>query len=143
MVRPIVQSLEASFRNLPNTLQSTSSLNTDEWKTLSHSMTINELPKIELCGMESGVINGFGSDLYTNKQSQNQSQILSATQSNDLVSSFQSYFFLLKLNDILIFKIIVKIKINESKWKMENIDRCTSGLITFKSTIRTIHCIES
>jgi hypothetical protein len=66
MVQGIVSTLEENFDSLGSTLK----LPTDTastWKTEALSRTLNEIPKIELTGVETGIFSGFSKEIYANK----------------------------------------------------------------------------
>ena len=63
MVSGIVGSLEKKFDNIKDKMRSTSGVGT-EWKEISLTNTISEIPRIPIAGTETGGFNGYASKIY-------------------------------------------------------------------------------
>ena len=66
MVQGIVSALEENFDTIGSTLKLPTA-DAATWKTEALSRTLNEIPKIELTGVETGIESGFSKEIYTNK----------------------------------------------------------------------------
>lgn len=62
-VRDIVKTLEVNFDGLAERIKSSPSPGTT-WKQNALQMTLSEIPKIPLCGFETGDYQGFGNMIY-------------------------------------------------------------------------------
>ena len=64
MVRGLVTSLESNFDNISETLHTSVNFG-HEWKTDALSLTLKEIPRVQISGSEVGTMNGYGDDIYT------------------------------------------------------------------------------
>lgn len=63
MVRDIVAKLEEKFDHIDKTLATSPTLD-PAWKTSALENTIREIPRLPVCGAETGVFSGFGTHIY-------------------------------------------------------------------------------
>jgi hypothetical protein len=66
MVQGIVSSLEQNFDTIGSTIR-LPPVQASTWKTDALNRTLNEIPKIELTGVETGVLAGFSKDIYVSQ----------------------------------------------------------------------------
>lgn len=96
MVRDIVGKLESNFDTIGETLKLPQ--DSSSWKMEALNKTVSEIPKIELTGVETGIISGFCKDIYVPKENSPLARTVSSYTSFCFSSSLINFLGPCKIN---------------------------------------------